>query len=79
MMRRQRRRRIVHARARQTPVRRQFGVPISQLKVEHFYRDICLRQIYEGASQIQQIVIARIALARHANMKSVGRTAGAPS
>jgi acyl-CoA dehydrogenase len=33
--------------------------------VERFYRDVRLFRIYEGTSQVQQVVIAREALARH--------------
>jgi acyl-CoA dehydrogenase len=32
--------------------------------VEHFYRDVRLFRIYEGTSQIQQIIIAREMIAR---------------
>jgi acyl-CoA dehydrogenase len=34
-------------------------------KVERFYRDVRLLRIYEGTSQIQQLVIAREMLTRH--------------
>jgi acyl-CoA dehydrogenase len=32
---------------------------IADFAVEHLYLDVCLFRLYEGASQIQQLVIAR--------------------
>jgi acyl-CoA dehydrogenase len=39
---------------------------INEYAVERFYRDVRLFRIYEGTSQIQQIVIARNMLKAHA-------------
>ncbi len=39
---------------------------MADFKVERFYRDARLMRIYEGTSQIQQLVIARQMLGRHA-------------
>lgn len=38
---------------------------MADFKVERFYRDVRLMRIYEGTSQIQQLVIAREMLNRH--------------
>jgi alkylation response protein AidB-like acyl-CoA dehydrogenase len=43
--------------------------------VERFYRDARLFRIYEGTSQVQQVVIAKQALARAAG----NQTAGSPT
>jgi acyl-CoA dehydrogenase len=32
---------------------------MAEYKVERFYRDVRLFRIYEGTSQVQQIIIAR--------------------
>ncbi|WP_286729177.1 acyl-CoA dehydrogenase family protein, partial [Acinetobacter sp. UBA1297] len=32
---------------------------ISEYSIEHFYRDVRLFRLYEGTSQIQQIIIAK--------------------
>ena len=39
---------------------------IADYGVERFYRDVRLFRIYEGTSQIQQLVIAREMLREHA-------------
>jgi acyl-CoA dehydrogenase len=38
----------------------------SGTKVEELYRDVRALRIYEGASEVQKVVIARAALAAHA-------------
>ena len=43
--------------------------------VERFYRDARLFRIYEGTSQVQQVVIAKQALARATG----NQTAGSPT
>jgi acyl-CoA dehydrogenase len=40
--------------------------------VERFYRDARLFRIYEGTSQVQQVVIAKQALARAAGNQAAG-------
>jgi acyl-CoA dehydrogenase len=39
---------------------------MAEYKVERFYRDVRLLRIYEGASQIQQVIISREVLKRAA-------------
>jgi acyl-CoA dehydrogenase len=43
-----------------------------QVVVERFYRDARLFRIYEGTSQVQQVVIAKQALARAAGSQTAG-------
>jgi len=40
---------------------------MAEYKVERFYRDVRLLRLYEGTTQIQQLVIARNMLKNHAN------------
>lgn len=39
---------------------------MSEYDIERFYRDVRLLRIYEGTSQIQQLIIARRTLAARA-------------
>ena len=42
---------------------------VQGVKVEELYRDIRALRIYEGASEVQKVVIARSHLANHAAPK----------
>ena len=38
---------------------------ISEYKIERFYRDVRLLRLYEGTTQIQQLIIGRALMAQH--------------
>jgi alkylation response protein AidB-like acyl-CoA dehydrogenase len=40
--------------------------------VERLYREVRALRIYEGASEVQQVIIARQTLAAHANERAQG-------